>query len=152
MSRYEIGSIAVQFDCEWGVFQAGSDSSLCYATSKERAEWIAGRLNELEELKEKTERHSGNESDWYQSGWNTEKSSGPVSEGGVWRRVSFAADCIGGDKNEPGDICSICGEDYCDFDCPGPTQDGYEYREVNGVLYARELSEEPEPIWNQNYE
>lgn len=53
MSKYEIGSIAVQFDCEWGVFMEGSDSSLCYATSKERAEWIAGRLNELEGLREK---------------------------------------------------------------------------------------------------
>ena len=56
MSKYEIGSIAVQFECEWGVFVEGSESSLCYATSKERAEWIAGRLNELEELKEKDER------------------------------------------------------------------------------------------------
>jgi hypothetical protein len=56
MSKFEIGSIAVQFDCEWGVFQSGSESSLCYTTSKERAEWIASKLNELEELEEKTGR------------------------------------------------------------------------------------------------
>lgn len=54
------------------------------------------------------------------------------------KRVSFAADCIGGDENEPGDVCGVCGGDYVDCPCPGPTQDGYEYVEIDGVLYARE--------------
>lgn len=55
-----------------------------------------------------------------------------------WRRVSFAADCLGGDDDEPGDECSICGLTYAeDCECPGPTHDGYEYEEFDGVLYAR---------------
>lgn len=54
-----------------------------------------------------------------------------------WIRVSFAADCGGGDENELGDECSICGLDYTDCGCPGPTQDGYEYEERNGVLFGR---------------
>ena len=57
-----------------------------------------------------------------------------------WQRVSFAADCLGGDTDEPGDICSICGPTYVEeCQCPGPTQDGYEYSERDGVLYARRV-------------
>ena len=57
-----------------------------------------------------------------------------------WRRVSFAADCPGYDEEtgELGDECSICGLTYAeDCECPGPTHDGYEYDERDGVLYAR---------------
>lgn len=57
-----------------------------------------------------------------------------------WKRVSFACDCDGYDEEsgELGDICSICGLDYCDdCECPGPTQDGMEYETFDGVLYAR---------------
>ena len=56
-----------------------------------------------------------------------------------WKRVSFAGECLGGGgENEIGDICSICGLDYCnECECPGPTQDGYEYEECEGFLYAR---------------
>ena len=57
-----------------------------------------------------------------------------------WKLVSFAADCLGGDDEtgEPGDECSICGLTYAeDCECPGPTHDGYEYDERDGVLYAR---------------
>jgi DNA (cytosine-5)-methyltransferase 1 len=55
-----------------------------------------------------------------------------------WKRVSFAADCLGGDDEEFGDECSICGLTYAgDCECPGPTQDGYEYEEFDGELYAR---------------
>lgn len=57
-----------------------------------------------------------------------------------WRLVSFAGDCLGGDEDELGDICAVCGLDYCDeCQCPGPTQeDEYEYLEVEGTLYAKE--------------
>jgi hypothetical protein len=59
---------------------------------------------------------------------------------GRWRRVSFAADCKGGNDLEPGDECSICGLDYSnECRCPGPTQDGYEYAERKGVMYARKI-------------
>ena len=55
-----------------------------------------------------------------------------------WKRVSFAADCLGGDDEDLGDECSICGLTYAeDCECPGPTHDGYEYTERDGVLYAR---------------
>lgn len=54
-----------------------------------------------------------------------------------WKQVSFAGECLGGDDDECGDICSVCGEDYSECDCPGPTQDGMEYQEFNGILYAR---------------
>ena len=69
--------------------------------------------------------------------------AGDISSG--WRRVSFAADCNGYDEEtgELGSECSICGCDYTeDCECPGPTQDGYEYAEFDGVLYAR-----PEQAW-----
>jgi DNA (cytosine-5)-methyltransferase 1 len=60
-----------------------------------------------------------------------------------WRRVSFASECHGGDDDEPGNECAVCGLDYCDdCQCPGPTQDGYEYAEFDGILYAR-----PEHPW-----
>ena len=60
-----------------------------------------------------------------------------------WKKVSFAGDCHQSPEwdgtDEPGDICSVCGLDYCeDCECPGPTQDGYEYQEFNGELYAKE--------------
>jgi len=55
-----------------------------------------------------------------------------------WRRVSFAADCLGGDEDEFGDECSLCGLTYADdCQCPGPTQDGMEYETFHGVLMAR---------------
>lgn len=58
-----------------------------------------------------------------------------------WKQVSFAADCLGGDEDECGDIYSICGEEYAECDCPGPTQDGYEYQEIDGIMYARIATE-----------
>lgn len=51
-----------------------------------------------------------------------------------WRRVTFAADC-----NEDGD-CPVCGIDYAECACPGPTQDDeYEYVERDGELFARKI-------------
>jgi hypothetical protein len=55
-----------------------------------------------------------------------------------WQRVSFSADCID-------DACSLCGLDYADeCRCPGPTQDGYEYRVRDGVLEARLTDGDPD--------
>ena len=62
-----------------------------------------------------------------------------------WKQVSFAGDCTQSEAweetDELGDICSICGLDYCeDCECPGPTQeDEYEYQEFEGVLYAKPI-------------
>lgn len=49
-----------------------------------------------------------------------------------WRRVSYAVDC--GECDE----CSICGEHYPDCPCPGPTQDGWDYQDFHGVMFAKE--------------
>lgn len=55
-----------------------------------------------------------------------------------WRRVVFASDL---------EACKMCGEPWCDIhdmhyadcECIGPTQDGYEYKEIRGILFAREV-------------
>jgi DNA (cytosine-5)-methyltransferase 1 len=61
-------------------------------------------------------------------------SAGCSQDSREWRKVSFAGDC-----DEYGN-CSICGFEYSDCGCPGPTQDGFEYREHGGELLAREAS------------
>lgn len=65
--------------------------------------------------------------------------------GDGWRRVSFAAECPVGLDGEPLDICSICGGTYSECPCPGPTMDGVEYMERDGVLYGREVPASGEP-------
>ncbi len=57
-----------------------------------------------------------------------------------WVKVVFAADCIyeewDTDKECP--QCPSCGGHYSDCQCPGPSmEDEYDYKEVNGVLYAK---------------
>lgn len=50
----------------------------------------------------------------------------------AWRPVVFSADC------DEDDNCPVCGTDYTDCPCPGPTQeDDWEYRVIDGVLMAR---------------
>lgn len=60
----------------------------------------------------------------------------------MWKVVSFAADCTQLPEwegtDELGSLCSICGLDYCEeCECPGPTQDGMTYLEINGILYGK---------------
>ena len=55
-----------------------------------------------------------------------------------WTAVVFASDCgIDEDTGEFNDECPSCGGVYSECRCIGPTQDGYEYKEINGILYAR---------------
>lgn len=57
-----------------------------------------------------------------------------------WIKVIFAADCIYQDWDEDKECpeCPQCGKDYADCPCPGPTmEDEYDYKEVNGILYAK---------------
>ena len=56
------------------------------------------------------------------------KGAGETNE---WRRVVFAADC------DAEGNCPNCAIDYGDCDCYGPTQDGLEYMQRDGVLFAR---------------
>ena len=65
-----------------------------------------------------------------------------VSEG--WKLVSFAGDCAGGDEEtgELGYECSVCGGDYTECPCPGPTQEeDFEYKLDDGILFARRLAD-----------
>lgn len=59
-----------------------------------------------------------------------------MSEVGEWQRVVHAADCT--PCRQCGElVCPACSEHYGDCECPGPTQDGLEYRYDAGVLFAR---------------
>jgi DNA (cytosine-5)-methyltransferase 1 len=80
---------------------------------------------------------SGDGNDGNQSRRHDKKQSGPACTRrllpGGWREVVFAAEC-----DPEGDGLCPCGFEYSD-ECshPGPTQDGYEYIERDGVLYGR---------------
>jgi len=50
--RFEVGRPSLEFECGWGVYMCGGGSSVCYATSYERALFIVSCLNRLEELGE----------------------------------------------------------------------------------------------------
>ena len=58
-----------------------------------------------------------------------------------WRRVSFAADCGMDESGELLPECGLCGDLYEYCDCPGPTEEGYEYEEFNEILYARKIDQ-----------
>lgn len=53
-----------------------------------------------------------------------------------WMAVIFAADC-----DEDGN-CPACGIDYGECPCPGPTMDNHEYKEINGILFARKIDDD----------
>ena len=52
---------------------------------------------------------------------------------GGWREVVFACEC-----DPEGEGLCPCGRDYVDgCVCPGPTEAGMEYEEVDNILYGR---------------
>jgi|DEB0MinimDraft_3_1074331.scaffolds.fasta_scaffold26803_3 hypothetical protein len=61
-----------------------------------------------------------------------------------WMKVCFAVDVCerDSDTNELTDYCTICGLNYCDSPCPGPTEDGWEYEERSTGMWARKIPEE----------
>lgn len=66
--------------------------------------------------------------------------------------VVFASDCKCGcgESDCEGDcgcdlVCSRCEAEYSECGCPGPTQEGYEYDERGGVLYARRMGDAEHP-------
>lgn len=64
------------------------------------------------------------------------KSHGMRSE---WNKVRFASDCQ--DCPECGEeFCEDCQQHFYECECLGPTQDGVEYREFDGVLFGRKVS------------
>ena len=56
-----------------------------------------------------------------------------------WRKIMFTADC----DPEGDGWCSVMDIDPCECDCLGPTQDGVEYKEIDGELYGRLIDEDP---------
>jgi hypothetical protein len=59
---------------------------------------------------------------------------------GKWIKVVFLADCTSEDWDEDKEfaLCPICLKEYAECIHPGPSQeDEYEYKEINGSLYAR---------------
>ena len=50
---------------------------------------------------------------------------------GEWRPVVHSCEC-----DDDGN-CPVCGIDFAECDCPGPTQDGYEYEDRPDGLFAR---------------
>lgn len=58
-----------------------------------------------------------------------------------WQPVHFAADC----DPEGDGWCSVSNEDPGTCACIGPTQDGIEYREVDGELFGRPIDH---PHWD----
>lgn len=55
----------------------------------------------------------------------------------IWEKVMYTAEC---DPDGTG-WCQVrdCNPDDCD--CIGPTQDGVEYKWIDGVLYGRKMPE-----------
>lgn len=59
-----------------------------------------------------------------------------------WIEVVFAADCIydKSDTEHEYPMCPKCKKDYAECPCIGPTMDDeYEYKEIDGKVYARKL-------------
>lgn len=56
LPKWEADTTMINFTCDYAVYREGGASSLCYATSKERAEYIAERFNKLENLERKIEK------------------------------------------------------------------------------------------------
>ena len=54
-----------------------------------------------------------------------------------WQRVMFTAEC---DPDGNG-WCAVRDIDPCECDCLGPTEDGVEYQEIDGVLYGRRTAD-----------
>jgi len=69
-----------------------------------------------------------------------------------WIRVIHANECedIYGDKEEL--LCPRCGIDYAECPCPGPTEEGLEYREENGELWCRRIDAWPSRPGQPQYE
>jgi|WetSurMetagenome_2_1015567.scaffolds.fasta_scaffold63145_4 hypothetical protein len=63
-----------------------------------------------------------------------------------WKTVKFLGDLLNSETEEA--LCPDCGIDWADCDCPGPTQDGIEYVEVDGVMFGRQEGGNGKPVWS----
>lgn len=114
------------YKVSWGVFSAAE----CGAPHQRKRVFILAHCQQ-----QGLEGFSGDGNLINQQGWIGQESDRSTSKSSIspsWQVVSWAADC-----NED-DECSVCGFEYAEeCECPGPTQDGIEYEEFDGVLYGR---------------
>ena len=111
--------------------------------SKAGRGWLSGVLSDLENMG-----YAGAGADLCAAGVGAPHIRQRIYWGGIkWGEpVVFASDCkcgCGEDECE-GDcgcdlVCARCGGEYAECGCPGPTQEGYDYDERGGILYARGL-------------
>ena len=59
--------------------------------------------------------------------------------------VKFAADLF--DEETEDAWCDECQADFADCECYGPTQDGIQYKEIDGILFGRPEGEPCKTIW-----
>ena len=59
---------------------------------------------------------------------------------GAWNTVDFRPVQFAGDCDEDGN-CPVCGVDYSECECPGPTEDGVFYAETDAGLYGCRLAD-----------
>lgn len=52
-SKWQTDTPLIGFICKYAVYKKGNGGSLCYTINKERAEYIADKLNKLERLEDK---------------------------------------------------------------------------------------------------
>ena len=98
------------------------------------------------DIKEYESRFRGGNIDSTKAGMPSDVGANPTSstiESTDWKKVCFAMDVCEWDSetNELTDYCNICGLNYCDSPCPGPTEDGWEYEERATGMWARKIPE-----------
>lgn len=59
---------------------------------------------------------------------------------GAWDTVDFRPVQFSGDCDEDGN-CPVCGIDYAECECPGPTEDGVVYAETGSGLFGLRLAD-----------
>lgn len=113
---------AMGYDARWGIIGAADAG---FAHLRERF-WLVGHSR-----RPGLEGHA-----WHgQNAGEGAPSHRPVTPPSLrsagWKRVVHSTDCDGEGN------CPVCGSDFADCGCPGPTMDECQYAEWGGALYGR---------------
>jgi DNA (cytosine-5)-methyltransferase 1 len=118
------------YDARWGI--VGADDA-GFAHHRKRL-WLLGYA-----IGARLEGHAGD----VQEARKQSASHRPTCQAGLrlagWKRVVYSADC-----DEEGN-CPLCGYDYADCGCPGPSMDECQYTEQGGEIFARARTRFIEP-------
>lgn len=121
---------ALGYDARWGV--VGADDA-GFPHHRKRM-WLVGKS-----IVPGLEGHAWNVED--PGGWEASRRS--TCEAGLrlagWKRVVYFADC-----DDDGN-CPVCGIDFGDCGCIGPTMDEHQYADVDGQMYGRPMRRFVEP-------